>query len=237
MIADAEIRSADPSAVIEQYTPYIQKLANRYIPALNQTGAVDMDDLLQVGRIAAVQAQKEYDPDRGAFLNCLFYHVRSAMRGALGFNRQTGAPAPALVYLDEPASDDGSISLGDTIQDPEAVPIDETFIENETKRETVEQVRAAVDRIKSEKQREVIRRVYLLEQSRQAAADDMGMNIKALYALDEAGRKTLHRDSALKLYAMPFYHVSVGRYNSTWTSAVEMAVIWRDEHLPKHQRQ
>ena len=59
MIEDRDIPGADPAQVIEQYEPYLQKLANRYIPALAQTGAVGMDDLVQVGRIAVTEAQRK----------------------------------------------------------------------------------------------------------------------------------------------------------------------------------
>ena len=83
MIADRDIPGAEPAAVIEQYEPYLQKLANRYAPVLSRTGAVGMDDLIQVGRIAITDAQQKYNPERGSFLNFLFYIVRRAMRQAL----------------------------------------------------------------------------------------------------------------------------------------------------------
>lgn len=235
MIEDRDIPGADPAVVIEQYEPYLQKLANRYLPALSKTGAVGMDDLIQVGRIAAIDAQKKYDPESGSFMNCLFYYVRYAMRRALGFNSQTGEAPAALVYLDAPLSEDKDISLGESITDPDAVPLDEPIMSAEDKHETSEQIRAALDRMKSDKQREVIRRVYLNGQERSSAAAEMGIKTTALYALDASGRSTLRRDHQLRKYAetVPFIHVSISRFNSTWTSATEQAVLWRLGELHK----
>ena len=233
MIADTEIRNADPAAVVEQYEPYLQKLANRYTPVLSRTGAVDMDDLIQVGRIAITDAQQKYNPDAGSFLNFLFYVARTAMRRTLGFNNQTGEPPAALVYLDEPLSDETDTTLGDTVADPDAVPMDEPIIEDENRRETSEQIRAALDRMKSDKQRAAVSLVWIEGKTRQAAADEMNMNQGAFYSLEKAGRSTLRRDFRLRKHAeeMPFVHIGKARFNTTWTSATEYLAMWRLEHL------
>lgn len=235
MIADRDIPGADPAAVIAQYEPYVQKLANRYIPVLSKTGAVDMDDLIQVGRIAISDAQHKYNPDAGSFLNFLYYVVRVAMRRELGFNNQTGAPPVALVYLDEPLSDNAETTLAEMIADPDAVPLDEPIIESESRNETSEAVRAALDRMRSEKQRAAINLVWMEGKTRQAAADEMEMKPGAFYALEKAGRSTLRRDHRLRKYAesVPFIHVGVNRFNSTWTSATEYAALWMIEHRPE----
>ncbi len=235
MIADAEIRSADPAAVVEQYEPYLQKIANKYINILQITGAVDMDDLLQAGRIAIIEAIKQYNPDRGSFINLLFYYVRTAMRRELGFDVNTGALPAALVYLDEPLSDGSKATLGDTLTDPGAVTLDESIIQSESRSETSEQIRAALGRMKHKKQRAAVSLVWLEEKSKQSAADELGVNLKYFYELERAGRSTLRRDARLRKYAydVPFVHIGVKRYNTTWTSATEYAVLWRLEHLPQ----
>ena len=96
-IVDSDIPNADPAAVIRQYEPYLQRLANRYAPALALTGAVGVDDLLQAGRIATVTAQRNYDPERGSFMTCLSFYARKAMRQTLGFDAHTGAAPEALL--------------------------------------------------------------------------------------------------------------------------------------------
>lgn len=238
MIMDSDIPGADPAAVIEQYEPYLKKLTNRYTTLLQRTGSLDNDDLLQAGRIAVMDAQKTYDPDGGmAFIGWLTFYVKKAMRQTLGINSNTGEAPARLVYLDEPlpGMEDKDTTRMDMLEDPAAVPLDESIIEDETRRETSEQVRAALDRLKSEKQREVITRIHLNGQDRSAAAADMNIGTNVLYKLDNDGRRMLRRDWRLKKYAdsLLFVHVGVRRFNSTWTSATEYAALWRLEHLPE----
>ena len=230
-ISDREIPTADPEAVIEQYTGLICKISERYEPVLEKTGSVDVDDLFQAGRIAIYKAQKTYDPDGGVkFISYIYDRIRSAMRRTLNFNSQTGLPPEPMDYLDEPLSDDADTRKLDMIPDT-APTAEERIVNQDARQETFEAVHAAIDRMKSDKQREVITRVWIDGQDRAAAADDMKMKIGALRALDKAGRSTLRRDWRLERYAMPMFPVGVIRFRSTWTSAVEEAVIWRDEHL------
>ena len=213
--------------MIEQYKRLIYKIIRKHTVYFVHNGAFDEEDLYQAGSIALWEAQQTYNPDGGcSFLTWACMPVKHAILRVL--NRTTKVKT---VSLDDPIIEDEDLTLLDTIPDPNILPFDEPIIDDETRQETVQEVRAAINRMKSPKQREVIKRVYLEGKERSAAAAEMGMKITALYALDKAGRSTLRRDYHLKQYAMPFFHVSSKRYNSTWTSAVEMAVIWRDEHL------
>jgi RNA polymerase sigma factor (sigma-70 family) len=246
MMADRDIPGADPAAVIEQYKRWVYKIAQRYTPVLERSGTVGLEDLHQVGFIALLEAQKKYDPEKGAFTTFSFNYVRSAMRRTLGFNDNTGAAPIPLVYLDATisADPDGDITLLDTLPDPEALPLDEPIIENETREETCTEVRAAVDRIKSDKQRTAVSLVWFDGKTRKAAADEMGMKHRSFDALESNARDTLFRDNQLRNYARqyenyvmkrPFFNTGVGNYRLTFTSATEAAVIWRDENLP-HDR-
>ena len=180
-ILDIDIPGADPAAVVAQYEPFIKKLASRYTSILDRSGAVGLEDLYQVGCIAVLEAQKRYDPAGGAsFITFITLPIKSAMRRALGFNSNTGAAPVQLVYLDEPITieSDGEITRIDTIPDSSILPFDEPMIEDETRKETAVQVRAAVARLKSAKQREAIQRVYFDGMERKTAAAEMGMNHK-----------------------------------------------------------
>lgn len=238
-ILDTDIPGADPAAVIEQYEPYLQKLANRYTTLLQRTGSVDNDDLLQAGRIAVMDAQKTYDPGRDmSFIGWLTFYVKKAMRQTLGINSNTGEAPPLLVYLDEslPGTEDEDTTRLDMLEDPAAVPLDEPIIDEETRRETSEQVYAALDRMKSDKQRTAVKLVWLEGKTREQAAKEMEIQMGYFYSLEKYGRSTLRRDWRLRQYAqeLPFIHVGVRRFNTTWTSATEYAALWRLEHLPDH---
>jgi hypothetical protein len=114
--------------------------------------------------------------------------------------------------------------------------MDEPIIEEENRRETSEQVRAALDRMKSDKQRTAVSLVWMEGKTREQAAAEMEMQTRSFYALEKYGRSTLRRDCRLREYVMqmPSFRTSLGRFRQTFTSAVEAAVIWKDEHLPDY---
>ena len=233
-IPDELIPSADPAAVVAQYEPLIRKAARQYISILGRSGAVGLEDLHQAARLVILRAQKKYNPACDAsFFTFIYKPVHWAIRRALGFDNRTGAAPPWLVYLDEPLPglEDEEITRLDALADPEAVPMDEPIIEDETRRETSAEVRAAVDRLKSKRQQEIIRRVYFDGETRQAAAADMGLGYSYFTAEERNARSRLRRDERLQYIAMPSFSVGLSKFRLTMTSAVEAAVLWRDEHI------
>lgn len=241
-ILDKDIPGADPAAIVAQYDAFIRKIARRYTPVLDKTGAVDLDDLQQVGRCALLNAQSKYDPaEGGSFASFAFNWIRSAMRRALGFS-STGAPPLALDYLDEPLTgEDGcDTSRLDMIPDPSILPFDEPLIEEETHQETALEVRAALGRLKNERQREIIQRIYFNGEKRKAIAADMGITGQGVSVHENAAFRKLRHDKILRRIAedtIPFIHIGVNKFRSTWTSATEWAVLWRDEHLPQYAQE
>ena len=231
-IPDQEIPDADPAALMEQYAAWIQKIANQYAALVEESGAYDMEDLLQAAALGLLEAQKTYNPEKGCtFLSWSYAPIRYAMLELLGYrDKNRTIPPAALIPLDAKISEDSEDTLLDSIPDLSR-PFDECICEKEAQEETAAEVRAAVARMKSDRQREVIRRVYLEEQKREQAAAEMGITTKAVYALDRDGRSCLRKDRELRNYVMPFFTVGLQRFQSSWTSSVEMAVFWREEHL------
>ena len=239
-ILDKDIPGADPAAVVAQYDAFIRKIARRYTPVLERTGAIDQDDLQQVGRCALLNAQSKYNPAEGkSFASYAFNWIRSAMRRALGFS-STGAPPLALDYLDEPLTgeEDCDISRLDMIPDPSVLPFDEPLIEEENRQETALEVRAALGRLKSERQRDILNRIHFKGQERKAIAADLSITVSGVSLQEQAAYRKLRADSRLRTYAeeIPFIHIGVNRFRSSWTSATEWAVLWRDEHLPQYAK-
>lgn len=240
-ILDKDIPGADPAAIVAQYDAFIRKIARRYSPVLERTGAVDLDDLHQVGRCALLNAQSKYDPaEGGSFASFAYNWIRSAMRRALGFS-STGAPPLALDYLDEPLTgEDGcDTSRLDMIPDPSILPFDEPLIEEENHQETALEVRAALGRLKSERQRDILNRIHFNGQARKAIAADLSVSISGVCQQEQAAYRKLRADKQLRQYAkeIPFIHIGVNKFRSTWTSATEWAVLWRDEHLPQYTQE
>ncbi len=234
MIPNEEVPTATPEAIVEQFSGWVKYLAKRYSTALERTGAVDDQDLYQTGILALLKAQETYDPGKGyGFLRHSQYLIRNAMRRELGFDPHTGEmPAPP-VSLDEPLNEDSDDTRKDFV--PDSTPTaEETIVDRDGHQETADAVRAAVNRLKNPKQREVITRCWLDGQPKREAAAEMGIGIRSLQMVDLEARQKLRRDRQLKEFATPyFHHVGVSQFQSTWTSATEWAVLWREEHLSR----
>ncbi len=235
MIEDKNVPGADPGELIIQYTPLLHKIASRYTGLLERYPSIDKDDLLQAGRIAIYNSQKHYVPnDEATFVTYVSKAIRWNMMRVLG-RKSDGTLPEILESLDEPLTDESDETRLDFVPD-NTLTAEERIVEQDCRQETAEAVRAAVDRLKNAKQREIITRCWLKEQPKPEAAAEMGIKLKSLQMIDLEARHRLQRDKRLRQYVIPFFHVTRSRFNSTWTSAVEAAVIWREEHLPQYMQ-
>lgn len=227
MIPDAEIRNTDPETLIYCFTPWVQKIASRYSALLAKTGAVDMDDLYQAGYMGLLKAQQLYDPEAGAtFLGFSQNYIRKAMRKELGYLSDGSQPV-FMEYLDEPVKDNEDACKMDMLIDESIEPDDERI----QRLERYDELHKAIDRLKNEKHREIIQRVYFDEESPQQAAVAMGMKAGSFYSANQIALDKLRRDYRLKMLCAPAFRSSLGRFRTTFTSAVEAEVLWKEETI------
>ena len=232
-IPDAEIPKADPETLIKQYRPFVFKLAGKYKIMLEQVNSIDFDDLLQVGCIALLTAQKTYQPEDGkSFLGWCAFYVKTAMRRELGLKQDGTLPAP-LLSLNEPINPEdaeGETRLNN-LQDPNGQTPEEKAVEDSAREEVRQEVRAAVDRLKDDKQRQIIRKVYLEGKGKKEVAAALGISIKALQTSDLKARKKLYDDIQLQQIVLPSFGVGVGSFKHTMSSMVERAILWREKQF------
>lgn len=236
MIEDENIPTADPEMVIRQYEPLLYKLAGRYRTILEKFPDVDQDDLLQAGRMVIYKCQSEYDPSQASFLTFVYDRCRAAMRRVIGY-RQDGSLPPVPASLDKPISgEDNEASMIDMIPDPHPGP-EEVVTDAEDRAEISKAVRDAVERLKDDRQREAVRRIWLNEQPRIDAAEQMGISKEQLNTLDCCARQKLRRDKRLQEYAVPIFNVGLTEFRRTWTSSVEKSVLWLEDAREKLERE
>lgn len=232
MIEDEMIPTADPEELIRQYEPLLWKLSGRYGRILEKLPDVDRDDLMQAGRMVIFRCQSEYDPTQASFLSFIYDRCRAAMRNVIGF-RQDGSLPPLPTSLDKPIpGSEDEFTMLDTIPDPHPGP-EEVVTDAEERAEISKAVRDAVERLENERQREAVRRIWLDEQPRTAAAEAMGITTNQLNTLDCSARRKLRQDSRLGYYYMPFFKVGPKAFQNTWTSAVEKSVLWLESFREK----
>ncbi len=226
-IPDKDIPTADPEAVIIQYTPLIIKISTRYKPVLERTGAVDIDDLVQAGRIAVCHAQKRYDPAGGAsFITYAFYWIRNAMHRTAGI-KNTGELPEILLSLDEPIEEGSDILRGDLIPD-KAPTAEERTIEQDGRQETAETVRAAVDELKNPKQREIVDRVYFREQERKQAAAEMNVSYGVANAIEHQALTKLKKNHNLQ-QLVNYKRIGLSAFRYLWSSEEEDFLIRQEK--------
>lgn len=211
----------------EEMNRWARWWANRYRWATDTRADVDREDLIQAAMIGICRAQTCYD-ESGSWATWSSYFIRREIRALLGIRH--GHIPPNMISLDVPVGEDGDERMIDLLADEDAPDAQDVAEYNDLQK----QVRAAVARLKDDRQREVVERTFLKDESQSAVARDFGVSTQRVQMIWTAARKNLVRDKSLCTLAnielrTPYYRrIGVKRFQSTHTSDVENAVLWRE---------
>lgn len=101
--------------------PLLYKLISRFFPLCREKAYIEPEDLLQCGYFAFLDAVRSFAPEKGfRFVSYLAYPVQNICRSELGLR---GKKQVKTISLETPLStmaDDGSLTLEDIIEDPDA---------------------------------------------------------------------------------------------------------------------
>ena len=113
---------------------FAKKQAGRWLRAWEGRGGIVLDDLMQVSFLALLDALESWRPDGGLFFGWYALRLKAAFTVAYGQRTQRDRldPLQTATSLETPLDgyDDG-LTLGDTIEDPEAMMGMETVEEND----------------------------------------------------------------------------------------------------------
>lgn len=213
------------------FTQWAQYWANRYAWAIQKRPDLDPEDLLQAAFLGIIRAKKHYKPDKGKFSTYSVFFIRHEIRDLIGIRDGKDLP-PEVISLDEPIDPEGDITRLEMISDDTIPDPDEKLIAEDRKRA----VHDAVDRLEAD-QREVVTIHYFKGKTAPEAAVEMHISPLRVRLLLDKAKIRLRRDYILrKLCDMNMHRpcmrsVGVTRFNSTFTSAVEEAVLWREAHI------
>ena len=118
----------------ERVKYFAKKQAGRWIASWEGRGGVTLDDLQQCAFLALLDALESWRPDGGSFIGWYALRLKSAFTAAYGQRTQRDRldPLQTATSLETPLDGhDDYITLGDTIEDPEAVKAMETVEEND----------------------------------------------------------------------------------------------------------
>lgn len=196
-------------------------------------GGVEIDDLVQCGFIAMVEAAAVHNPERGSFNAILSYYCKKHFRAAIGRSeKQLRDPLNKCDSLDIPVGDDGDDTLLDFVPDSRD-PF--TGVEERIYQEQLHKALEAALQVIPTKEAECLRAEYFEGRTQSEIAARMNVSQERARQLRNGGLRHIRTSSAgAKLERWldsesPFYkQVGVDRFNRTHTSAVEEVMLWRE---------
>ena len=189
-------------------------------------GGVDLDDLMQSGFLALLEAVKTYDENQGSFIGWLALYLRKSFREAMGIRTTRRDPIDSAFSLDR-ENYDGS-TIGDNIES--SVRFEET-VEDRVYRE---QFRAAVEKALTEipeREAAVFRQVFLEDKTLKESGAAIGVSPERARILRNDALRDIKRAKALRTFlsdSMNYYlRIGPSSFNRTHSSATEQLAFRR----------
>ena len=220
----------------EQVRRFVCKMAPRRITALDGLSGVELDDLIQSGFLAVVDAVGYFQPEgEYKFLTYLDNCLKTEFARAGGYRANKIDPlCMRCKSLDAPLGDEQD---GDTLLDFQEDPADQ--IEDAERRIWLEQLRETMNKAISslpEEQQAVLKCRYWKDLTREETSAVLGFNGTQAQLYERKALNKLARDkyrNGLSQFVEErtayYTHVGVNKFNSTHTSAVEKIVIEREK--------
>lgn len=215
----------------EQVRRFVVQQANRRYQATEGYGGVEVEDLIQSGFLALVEAVGYFNPDGGcSFLPVLANCLKTAFALAGGYRTSKRDPLNECKSLDEPLDD----PEGGTLLDLQADPRDD--YEDANQRIWLEDLRrsldSAISKLPQDEEEVIISRFFRGQTYKQIGAET-GVTPADVRKNELQGLQQLRRPSAgitrfLENNTDYYTQVSVATFQRTHTSAVELLTIKRE---------
>ena len=223
-----------------QVEKYVWKQANRRALSLEGYGGVTEEDLYQSGFLALLDAVESYDHAAGmSFIGWLNLRLKNSFAEAAGYRSKKRDVLDYAEDIDAPINDADGLSVADLLAAPDGL---QSF-EKAEDRLWREQLRAALERaleVIPEAQATVLRRRFFDGATLAEVAREAGVNIESARQRQNKGLRSIRRsrmcrelEQFIELRTPYWARVGVAAFNSSHTSAVELAVLRSEELLKK----
>ena len=225
----------------EQVRLFVIKQARR-VP-LEGRADLELDDLIQSGFLAMVDAVADYRRGMGGFLTVLNYRLKNRLAEATRFRseRQQRETLAGALSLDAAVSDEGrSATLGDFQEDPTAQDALEA-VEDRIFRDQLREAVAGVLGDLPKEQRELLRLRYWEGRTLLELAEDLGVAIESVRQKENKAIRELRKPkNAVRLvhfYDFDYYGgTGLGAFRSTGASIQERYLMKQDRIRERNQR-
>ena len=225
--------------VCQQHSGLVFTIARRYLGACVHDPAIDLDDLMQTGYIGLMEAAQTHDESKGSFANWAAYYIRYEIRLMLSMHRKLPRIRAFELSLDAPVMDGEDLTLGDSVASDVDIEADAQ------RKDVVQAVRTAVDRL-PEEQRLLVRLCDLQGRSLGDAAQACGTSFTLAQNTRKRAQKALFFDKNLRALTTEYEldkttnwhrHIGTENYRSTWVSSTEALVFEREDRRQKLMKQ
>lgn len=228
-----------------QVEKFIIKKASQYYALYCENAGCEMEDLVQSGYFALLNAITYHDPDKGfSFLTILGYSLRAEFALTSGIRGKRDV-LKSSISIDKPIGDDSDSCFSDFIED--ASTAGECSVESRALKSLYQQqLRKALYmgmECLTDRQREVIQARYFEQKKVEDTAQIIGCSCSNVTHLEKKALDELYRtraesglDEYLDSHTDYYAHTGLKRFKSTNTSSVEAAVIKREELAEKWLR-
>lgn len=165
----------------------------------------DVDDLVQSGYLALVDAVQGYDPDKGKFTVYLRYFVRLHFADVAGVRTSKQRPENHATSLDAPLAGDGDTTRKELLEDTTAHYVYDDFVDRESARQDCAGLMVEVDKL-SELMKQAVMLTVWEDMPFNAAADVMGVPADCVQQQRNKALRALMNTRAGRIVTRNHYH-------------------------------
>ena len=224
-------------ALWENVHDFITWRARQQIAIIGNRGGVEVNDLVNSGYFALIDAVRTYQPGKSVFLSWLSIHLKNSFSEATGFRTQAqkNDALRFAISLSTPLDDESGDVLGDILESPEST----SGFDRVDEKIHVGQLRTAlqeeIDRL-TRNQAQVIRSRYFVGESYSDIGRRLNVSTSRAQQLEDEAMRELRKPESLRrlesfVEARTPYYLQSGpeAFQRTHTSAVEEIVFLREK--------
>ncbi len=230
----------------EQVKGLVAWKARHIMTALDLRGnpcGVELEDLIQSGYLALVEAVETYDPAAGAFSTWLMYYLRRVFAEATRYRtrREQNEPLNNCLSLETPLSDDAdSDTIMDVVADPGGLKGQESVEEAEFRKELHEALEVALQAIPGN-YRDVLRLRYFENMTLENIGEQRGTSKERIRQMESKAIRQLQKPN-IACHLFPFYDfdfysgTGLGAFQHTGMSIQERYLVIEEDRKERAEQ-